>query len=244
MRAAHALVALLVLLAGCSGGLPGGAAQDGTVQVYVSDDPGAIEEFDHLNVTITSFSLRAAAPAGEHDDGGHHRHRHEGNWTAYDINETTVDLTQLRGVNASLLHAVGVPNGEYTAVAVDIAGVNGTLENGRSVTVKAPGDRLVVEKSFTVGGNESVNFVVDAVVRERKDNETYVLKPHLNASGTNVEVRRHCGGCGDHHDGDGCSHHGWNGSHHNLDGDHEHHDGDMHDSTETETDGHDGCGCC
>lgn len=240
MRAAHALVALLVLLAGCSGGLSGSAAEDGTVHVYVSDEPGAIEEFDHLNVTITSFSLRAAEPASEHDDEGHHRHHHDGRWSTYDLNETTVDLTQLRGVNASLLHAVGVPNGKYTAVAVDIAGVNGTLENGKSVTVKVPGDRLVVEKSFTVGGNESEKFVVDAVVRERKANETYVLKPHLNASGTNVEVRRHCGGCGDHHDGDGCDGHHMNGSHH--DGDHEHHE--MHDSTETETDGDGGCGCC
>lgn len=215
MRVAHLLVALLVLLAGCSGAVPGGASEDGHVNVYVSDEPGAIEEFEHLNVTITSFSLRAAEPRDEHDDDGHHRHHHEERWTTYDLNGTTVDLTELQGVNASLLHAVGVPDGEYTAVAVEVADVNATLESGESAAVKVPSDRLVVEKSFTVGNNESVNFVVDAVVRERSD-DTYVLEPNLNASGADVEVRERCGcdGCDGHHDGDHMHDGDWNGSHH------------------------------
>ena len=229
-------VAALVVLAGCAGGVPSASdGADGTVRVYVSDDPGAIEEFDQLTVTLTSFSLRAADAEGEHDDGGRHRHHHEGNWTTYDINETTVDLTELDGANASLLHAVGVPDGEYTAVSVTVTDVNGTLTNGESATVKMPRDRLTIEKSFTVGSNESVNFVVDAVVRERKANESYVLKPNPDASGTDVEMRPHCG-CANPHDG-GCeSHHYHESSGHHDDnhhGDDSHHGGHM-------ADGHDG----
>lgn len=242
MRTAHALVALLVLLAGCSAGLPGGATEDGTVHVYVSDDPGAIDDFEHLNVTITAFSLRAAEPAGEHDDAGHHRHHHEGNWTTYDLNATTVDLTELRGANASLLHAVGVPNGEYAAISVTVANVNGTLVSGEPATVKVPRDRLVVEKSFTVGPNESVEFVVDAVVHERGDG-TYVLKPNPNASGTDVDIRHHGCDCGHSHewrcgsgetvtgtaDGGCGGHHG--GGHHHDGTDHHHGDGGHHENT-------------
>lgn len=203
MRTAYLALAVVVLLAGCAGGLPGGDAQESTLQVYVSDDPGAIDQFDHLNVTITELSVRAATPRGEHDDSGHHRHRHHGNWTTYDLNATTADLAELRGANASLLHAVGVPEGEYTAVAVTVSDVNATLKSGESADVRVPGDRLRVQKSFTVGGNESTSFVVDAVVRERDDG--YVLKPNLDASGAEVEVRHH-GGCdcchGGHHGGD------------------------------------------
>lgn len=217
MRTAQLVVALAVLLAGCSGVIPGSGADDGTLHVYVSDEPGAIEEFESLNVTITAFSLRTAEPAGEHDDDGHHRHRHHGNWTTYELNETTVDLTELQGANASLLHAVDVPDGEYTAVSVHVADVNATLENGETPKeVKVPNDRITVHEEFTVGNNESVAFVVDAVVKERRDNETYVLKPNLDASGTDVEVRCDCN-CdghqkhwdGDHHDG---HHHGGNQS--------------------------------
>lgn len=226
MRAAHLVVAAAVLLAGCSAAVPGGA-DDGTVHVYVSDEPGAIEEFDHLNLTITEFSLRAAESPGDHDDGGHHRHRHHGNWTTYEINATTVDLTQLRGPNASLLHAVDVPDGEYTAVSVHVADVNATLTNGETPEVAVPRDRITVEESFTVGGNESVSFVVDAVVNERRDNETYVVRPNPDASGTDVDVRpRHCD-CGEHQNGEcaGHHHHG-NGSHHD---DHHHGGNETHD---------------
>lgn len=201
MRTATLAVAAALLLAGCTGAFSGDGAADGTVHVYVSDEPGAIGEFEHLNVTITSFSLRSAEPTDGHDDDGHHRHRHHGgNWTTYEINETTVDLTRLQGANASLLHAVDVPDGEYTAVSVEVADVNATLENGETPKkVNVPNDRLVVPKEFTVGDNESVEFVVDAVVKERRENETYVVKPNLDASGTDVELRCDCD-CDGHHE--------------------------------------------
>ncbi|MFB6221577.1 MAG: DUF4382 domain-containing protein [Halolamina sp.] len=214
MYAARLVVALAVLLAGCSAVMPGGA-DDGTVNVYVSDDPGAIEEFEQLNLTISAFSLRAAETSGEHDDDGRHRHRHDRNWTTYDINATTVDLTELRGPNASLLHAADVPEGEYTAVSVHVAGVNATLETGTTPTVTVPGDRLTVAKQFTVNGNESVQFVVDAVVKERRDNETYVLRSDPDASGADADVRpRYCDCCGTHNGTDGTHGHHGNKSHH------------------------------
>jgi hypothetical protein len=250
MRTATLLaVATLVVLAGCTGGLPAGDAtavpsSTETLHVYVSDDPGAIDQFEHLNVRIAQLSVRAAAARDDHDDGDRHRHRHHGNWTSYDLHATTVDLTELRGANASLLHAVGVPSGEYTAVSVTVDGVNATLESGERADVRVPNDRLTVRTEFTVDGDDSTEFVVDAVVRERGDG--YVLVPNVEASGADVEIRsRGCGCCehenGGHygsHDHGNDSHHG-DGSHHR---DHGHGNWSHHnDSHHHGTDSGDGC---
>ena len=83
---ATVLVAALVVLAGCSGGIsgpPGGSADDGstltdaqaaaggtdsstgTVNLYISDEENAIGDFEHLNVTITRVGLK---PAGDEVD--------------------------------------------------------------------------------------------------------------------------------------------------------------------------------
>ena len=81
---ASVLVAALVLLAGCSGGISGspstamdGSTTDGastattadgstgTVNLYISDEQNAIGDFEHLNVTITKVGLK---PVGEGDD--------------------------------------------------------------------------------------------------------------------------------------------------------------------------------
>jgi hypothetical protein len=68
------LLATLVVLAGCSGGVgPGVGSTDdttattamdgtgsGTVQFYISDQPSAINDFEHLNVTITQVGFKQA----------------------------------------------------------------------------------------------------------------------------------------------------------------------------------------
>ena len=83
---ATVLVAALVVLAGCAGGIsgaPNGGADDastatdvqsptggtdsstGTVNLYISDERNAIGDFEHLNVTINRVGLKPTA-----DDGG------------------------------------------------------------------------------------------------------------------------------------------------------------------------------
>ncbi|WP_336022085.1 DUF4382 domain-containing protein [Halobellus salinisoli] len=81
---ASVLVAALILLAGCSGGMGGSpsTAMDGapageestagtadgstgTVNLYISDEQNAIGDFEHLNVTISKVGLK---PAGDVDD--------------------------------------------------------------------------------------------------------------------------------------------------------------------------------
>jgi hypothetical protein len=262
---ASVLMAMLVVTAGCAGSGLGGAngtetdrtttpgegaqASRGTVNFYVSDERNAIDQFEHLNVTITKIGLKrvdageegseetaeptatttttaatttaapengtaanetaengttrtatpngtvtatpTAAPTtdGEGDDGGQSEEGEaKSGWVTREINETTVDLTELQGPNASKLSVLHVPDGTYTKVFVYVSEVNGTLKNGEHVNVKLPSQRLHLNKEFTVGADEEIDFVFDITVFEAGKSGKYVLKPVVSESGTGDEV--------------------------------------------------------
>jgi len=249
------LVAALVVLAGCAGGIAGpnaggtgdsstdSATDNGTVSFYVSDERNAIDQFEHLNVTVTSvgFATAGAADANETtaDAGGEAEtglavenesegglavalagdvtpgenatvqvtyeggpaanvsavvetgdreltvetdangtatvpvpeslgefevdaetaenstygeasaslsvaaeadgeDESEGGWVERDLDERSVDLTELQGANATALGNLSVPEGDYETVFVHVGEVNGTLETGEQVNVKLP----------------------------------------------------------------------------------------------------------
>jgi hypothetical protein len=221
-------MAAMVVLAGCAGTLSNGTATPGatddrvvgetpadtdvdgggTIEFYVSDEENAIEDFAHLNVTITKVGLHrtgggnnasedptgTAAPTetatptdaeekeGEDDDD-------EGNakWVEYEVNRT-VDLTELKGANATKLHALVAPNGSYDKVFVYVDGIEAALKHGDSVTVKLPSNKLQINKGFTVGDGQSVSFVFDLTVKQAGKSGKYVLQPLISESGTGEEV--------------------------------------------------------
>jgi hypothetical protein len=267
------VVAGLILLAGCAGGLsgvdgtpaasptPDGAAGDlGTVTFYVSDEPNAIERFEHLTVTVTAVGFQQAgdddgdetdaepddaedeegetetpeAETGTPDDetetsqtetdigtdrdaenefneGGNERDEAEdgnganerdeaedgddsggdesGGWVEYTVTETTVDLTALRGANATMIEQFDVPNGTYNTVFVHVGQVNATLTTGESVNVKLPSQKLQLDQPFTVGSGSEVEFVFDIAVHEAGNSGKYILKPVVGESGTDVPIR-------------------------------------------------------
>ncbi|MFD1586083.1 DUF4382 domain-containing protein [Halorientalis brevis] len=208
------LVAGMVALAGCSGGpangtetsandtettgSDGGGTMDsaestGTVNFYVSDKPGALDDFRSLNVTVsrvgferTATTMAAndttAANESDGDDGT------TGGWVEYAVNDTTVDLTRLVGDNATLLDSFAVPNGSYGKVFAYVSEVNGTLTDGTSQRVKLPSGKLQLNSQFTVGANESVDFVFDVQVHEAGKSGKYVLQPVISESGTDRQI--------------------------------------------------------
>jgi hypothetical protein len=193
------LVAVMLLLAGCVGGQGGlTSTNDGdattaetttagttgddadstesasTMNFYVSDEENAMGDFAHLNVTISKVGLKRAG-----DDA---------NWTTYDVDNRTVDLTRLKGANATRLDTFAVENGSYETVFVHVSEVNGTLTNGESVNVKLPSEKLQLHQSFTVGANQSVDYVFDISVFKAGQSGKYVLKPVIGESGTDQEI--------------------------------------------------------
>lgn len=210
-KTATALVAaLLLVLAGCAGGAgpaaDGGTSADatdtdatdgdaeesaldpttgettgdvGTVTMYVSDSP--IEDFQHLNVTISKVGLKRAA--GENGS--------DGEWVEYGVDNRTVDLTELQGPNATSLGVLSAPAGNYTKVFVYVDEVEGILNDGEEVTVKLPSQKLQINSAFTVAPNSSVDFVFDISVFKAGNSGKHILKPVVGESGTgdDVEIR-------------------------------------------------------
>ncbi len=191
-----AVLALVVVLAGCSGFSGGptasptgatdgptastqptdgsGSTDVGTVRFYLSDQPSIIDEFRHLNATITRI--------GFHRGGGN------GSWIEFPVNGTTVDLTALKGANATLIEEFDLPAGNYTKVFVYVESVDGTLKTGDNMTVKLPSGKLQLNKGFRLGPNESVEFVYDISVHKAGQSGKYILKPVIGESGTDVPI--------------------------------------------------------
>jgi hypothetical protein len=229
-----ALLAALVLLAGCTGGMTGGtgvsttdstetvtttaaseqtetadASERGRVNFYVSDERNAISQFERLEVTVTKVGLaRATSSAGSDATAATNGtdataagtgtasangtaatpNTSAEEWTTYDVENRTVDLTELRGANATKLSTFEVPNGSYEAVSLSISDVDATLKSGAEADVKLPSERLRLNSQFVVGADESVDFVFDVTAFEAGNSGRYVLKPVVSESGTDVEI--------------------------------------------------------
>ncbi|WP_408956724.1 DUF4382 domain-containing protein [Natrinema sp. 74] len=252
------LVAALVAIAGCAGGMGGQPAQEstnddgttvdssdggvGTAAFYVSDEPSVIDDFEHLNVTITKVGFKKVGSAsdgsGNESDGeesdadddpestnetaadetdgetGNETNTDDGTgnetesgeekkggdggdgaseerWVEYDVNETTVDLTELQGANASMIDAFELPAGEYETVFIYVSDTEGVLTDGTTTRVKLPSNKLQLHTTFTIGNNESVDFVYDIAPHKAGKSGKYVLKPVISQSGTgeDVEIR-------------------------------------------------------
>jgi len=251
MRRAVAAVAtaLLVVTAGCAGmtgtATPGSAAggggsaadgtDSGTVNFYVSDQPNDMDDFAHLNVTITTvrFHLVDAAngsanatatatpanatmtptpgngtdaedgnetEAGDEDEAEREDEEDEemddedesedGRWVTREVNATSVDLSQLRGANATLLEQFDLPAGEYDAVRMEVSDVEGTLTSGEDQRVKLPSNELKLNTEFTVENGSAVDFVYDVSVHKAGNSGKYILKPVVSESGTEVPIER------------------------------------------------------
>jgi hypothetical protein len=170
------LAAFAVTLAGCSGGIlaTGAQAQTGSVDLYISDEPNAMDEFDHLTVTITEVGFQ---------QGGEN-----GSWEERSVDNATVDLSELRGANASLLDRYELENGTYTKTFVYVSDINATLTSGEQVDVKLPSEKLHVNQDVTVGNGSETDFVFDITVHEAGNSGKYILKPVVSESGTDVPI--------------------------------------------------------
>jgi len=223
--------ALLVVTAGCAatpgtgtpatdGGTDGGDgapttdstggtdADSGTVNFYVSDQPNDMDDFEHLNVTITQvqfhlvdaadtesadeMDLNETATPVETDDNEteEDEESEDGRWVTREVNATDVDLSQLRGPNATLLEQFDLPAGEYNKIHMEVSEVNGTLTNGESANVKLPSEKLQLNSQFTVENGSEVDFVYDVTVQKAGNSGKYVLKPVVSESGTDVMIER------------------------------------------------------
>ncbi len=141
----------------------------------ISDEVNAIEDFEHLYVTISSIGIKQSGESGE--------------WFQFPPNIQEVDLKLLVGDNAQEIWSGNVTPGEYTKVFIYVSDVNGVLvgagEN-ETVEVKLPSNKLQISKPFVVIEDSVTSFVYDLTVvaaGNDKSGVKYILKPQIAQSG-------------------------------------------------------------
>jgi hypothetical protein len=111
-----------------------------------------------------------------------------GSWEERSVDNATVDLSELRGANASLLDRYELENGTYTKTFVYVSDINATLTTGEQVDVKLPSEKLHVNQNVTVGNGTETDFVFDIAVHKAGNSGMYILKPVVSESGTDVPI--------------------------------------------------------
>jgi len=164
-----------------------------------SDDGNASESDDNTTTTHTQNETaqhnETETEASETEDESETESESEAEaedgddgWKQYEINSSTVDLTQLQGANATQISNLTLQSGTYDKVFVYVSNVNGTLTTGEQVNVKLPSNTLHLNQNFEVGPNSSVDFVFDITVFEAGNSGKYILKPVVSQSGTDVPI--------------------------------------------------------
>ena len=208
------------LIAGCTGETEDPSSTDagdavassGRFRLLVSDAPADIDDFEELVVTLDGARLFHAdeetetnetddeeMEANETDDEEMETNETDDDaaadtqagFTTVEIDDATVDLTQVIGADAVSVFDGDLAEGRYAKLELNVAAAEGIVD-GESVAVKVPSERLQITKPFTVRPDETVDFVFDITVVKRGQTNGYILQPVVSESGVagrDVEMR-------------------------------------------------------
>jgi len=184
-------------------------ATTGSFRLLISDRPAAIGDFDSLDVTFdrarvhrqqsgddeaepdddtetesgtetdddteTATATADTTATETESDGG------ERGFTVFDLDEPTVDLTQVVGEKAIGVLDGELEAGQYSKIELYVSDVEGIVD-GESVAVKVPSEKLQIQKPFEITSDGTVEFVFDINV-VKKGNGGYNLLPVISESG-------------------------------------------------------------
>jgi heat shock protein HslJ len=154
-------------------------AEDVNFRFLISDDVNAIDEFDHVYVTISEIGVQSGGESGY--------------WTVFlpDITEP-VDLKPLVGENALEIWRGNLTPGAYNKVFIYVSEVNGiftTALGGGKKTIKLPSEKLHILKPFVISENTTTSFVYDVTVVKAGQSGQYILQPQIAQSGADQEFK-------------------------------------------------------
>ncbi|NHN43540.1 DUF4382 domain-containing protein [Halorubellus sp. JP-L1] len=156
-----------------------------------SEDTETESEEDESEDTETEEDDSEDTESEEDDSDEDESGESKAGWVTKDVDNRTVDLTNLKGANATAIGNLSVPAGEYDKVFVYVSDINATLTNGESVNVKLPSSKLQINKEFELTANSTPDFVFDINVHKAGNSGKYILRPIVSESGTGdqVEIR-------------------------------------------------------
>ena len=114
-------------------------------------------------------------------EGGDSETDSERAFTVFDLDEPTVDLTQVVGDRAIGVLDGKLEIGQYSKIELYVSGTEGIVD-GESVSVKVPSNKLQITKSFEITADGTVDFIFDINVVE-KGQGGYNLLPVISKSG-------------------------------------------------------------
>lgn len=145
----------------------------------ISDDVNAIEDFQYLYVNISSIGVRQGGESGQ--------------WKQWSLDIEPIDLKPLVGVKALEIWSGHLDVGEYSKVFVYVNNVTGVLvdaEDGETVDVMLPSNKLQISKPFVVAEDSVTSFVYDITVVAAGNQHSgikYILRPQIGQSGADKE---------------------------------------------------------
>ena len=153
-------------------------AGDVNFRFLISDDVNAIDDFEHIYVTISEIGVQRGGESG--------------NWTEFTPDITEVNLKPLVEENALEIWSGNLTPGEYSKVFIYVSSINGTLTEdlgGAEANVKLPSEKLHISKPFVISENTTTSFVYDITVVKAGQSGQYILKPQIAQSGADQKFK-------------------------------------------------------
>ena len=142
-----------------------GQAKKGQLRMAIGRSGTDVDDFDLLNVTFNKARIFEMS-----------NNSTESNWTEIELDNVTVDLTNLTATNETIVANLSLDAGNYSKVELFVAKVVGIVD-GEQVEVFVPSGKLKIVGAFEVKDNETLEFVFDIHVVQRGHKAVYNLLP-------------------------------------------------------------------
>lgn len=144
-----------------------GQKNNANVVMSLGKTKNDITDFDHLNVTFYKARIHRAYTVNNTTTY---------NWTEVELDNVTVDLTNLSATNETIVGNLTLDAGNYTKIELFVSDVQGIVD-GDEVEMKVPSGKLKVVGDFELGANETASFTFDIDVVQRGNRAVYNLLP-------------------------------------------------------------------
>jgi len=144
-----------------------GPSNKARVKMALGKAKNDISAFDHLNVTFYKARVHRAFTVNTTTTY---------NWTEIQLDNITVDLTNLSATNETIVGNLSLDAGNYTKIELFVSDVVGIVD-GDEVEVFVPSSKLKIVGDFDLEANETASFTFDIDVVQRGKRAVYNLLP-------------------------------------------------------------------
>lgn len=144
-----------------------GSSNKAKVKLAIGKAKNDISAFDHLNVTF--YKARVHQAFMENNTTTY-------NWTEVELDNVTVDLTNLSATNETIVGNLSLDAGNYTKIELFVSDVVGIVD-GEEVEMFVPSSKLKIVGDFELEANETAEFTFDIDVVQRGKRAVYNLLP-------------------------------------------------------------------